>query len=72
MKRAWSEVAKEYIKGEDVDEGILNRMEHVIPLLRSMSFLFHPCCGQDASALEVVSHDGECLRWDGTAKSSRT
>jgi NAD-reducing hydrogenase large subunit len=62
MNKGVEQVAKEYIKGEDVDEGILNRMEHVIRCYDPCLSCSTHAVGKMPLLLEVVSHDGECLR----------
>jgi len=62
MNKGVEQVAKEHIKGEDVDEGILNRMEHVIRCYDPCLSCSTHAVGKMPLLLEVLSHDGECLR----------
>jgi NAD-reducing hydrogenase large subunit len=62
MNKGVEQVAKEHIKGEDVDEGVLNRMEHVIRCYDPCLSCSTHAVGKMPLLLEVLSHDGECLR----------
>jgi NAD-reducing hydrogenase large subunit len=62
MNQGVLQVARHYIKGEDVEEGMLNRLEAVIRA-------FDPCLscsthavGQMPLQVEIVSTEGQVLR----------
>ena len=58
MNEAIRTVARQYLDGRELTEGLLNHIECAIRALRSLPVLRHPCAGQDAAARRT----GRCRR----------